>query len=806
MKGMKKRLLAFALVVVLILTNALLVSANESTGSRITRFEYCTDEENHIVTFWADATLNDNEKLFAIFQDEDQEAYSVELVCSWDSDIYHEGSQELADGRYFVACLQVVNTDNNQVVETREEITDCTQRYFRFGPCPHTETEDVRMNECWNMGEMSYDLVTQCKECYQEISRELVTVSMVGFEIDGYGIKLTYNIFDMWDEINNKPIPTETESYMINTTLEVSDKTVGEQTEGLWEFTQNPTKQGATFEGFAKFYWEQDEDGMAYRVFQPKSANAPYYTLDEVMNETLTRDAVYAAKWSNIAIEDYYQEYNLDFSHYDEDASFTYAVLETDWETGEETWVEYDYGTYGRSACVGKCLNAEMGDWFKIVKDPTKEGAKFEGWAKFKVDYETNEHVFVPQSSEKQYYTTEEMMASEMPGYHVTFVPKWDNRSIDEYFPVSYAFYINANSGKFSINFGMNAEEEEEPYIIDTEKYFFGLTEGMSLGETFEDAGLKIGNFKKAGEIFEGWTVYSVEYIDNIGVLEGEEVPKSDANQLVVFDDTYTYEDGTTIDLYFILEGYQLVDKTMSTDKMMSSCMDSNYYAVANWKKSVALVEDKKVTESITKEGNSIIEQIQSGKGDEISESVISKETLEKVEAALSNNQVVETELVVYPVNVETLDKAEKADIEEEVAKELGEDAKVQYLDIQVLLKADDEILGTINELQEEIEITVAIPEDMKAVGGKYVVIRNHNGKIDVLPTTNNGDTITFKTGMFSTYALAYVEDTTSGADTGVAKPAPNTGDSSAVVTYMLLCVIAFAVIIVSKKRNSYNR
>ena len=188
MKGMKKRLLAFALVVVLILTNALLVSANESTGSRITRFEYGTDDEKNIVTFWADATLNDNEKLFAIFQDETQEAYSVELVRSWDSNIYHEGSKELTDGRYFVACLQVVNSDNNQVVETRTEITDCTQRYFRFGPCPHTETEEVRMNECWNMGEMSYDLVTQCKECHQEISREFVAVSIVGFEFDGYGV------------------------------------------------------------------------------------------------------------------------------------------------------------------------------------------------------------------------------------------------------------------------------------------------------------------------------------------------------------------------------------------------------------------------------------------------------------------------------------------------------------------------------------------------------------------------------------------------------------------------------------------
>jgi len=813
MKGMKKRILALVLVLVMILANTLLVSAN--AGPKITVFEYGTDGEKNLVWFVADATLNSNEKLVAVYQDENQQIGTVELRAYDGGNWQYEGSATLPNGRYYVACLQIVNTDNNQVVETREEITDCTERYFRFGPCPHIETEQIRMDEMWNMGTITYELITQCKECHHEISREIVTTSMVGFEIDGYGVKLTYNTFEMWDEVNNKPIPTKTENYMENSTLEVSDKTVGEQTAGLWEFTETPSKPGATFEGFAKFYWEQNPDGSAYRVFQQKSANDPYYTLEEVMNETLTRDVLYSAKWSDIAIEDYYKEYSLDISHYEEGASFSYALWETNQDTAEGEWVEYDYGLYSTYVCVGKTLNSEMGDWFKITKDPTKEGAKFEGWAKFKFDYETQEYTFIPQSEQKQYYTSAEMMASEMPGYHVTFVPKWDNMSIDEYFPISYSFYIDANGGEYSIDFGSNAEGEES-YIEVVKSYFFALTEGMSFGETLKEAEIKINNFKKPGELFESWTVYSVEYIDEVGVFEGEEAPKSDENQMVVYGDTYIYEDGTKIDWYLILGGYQLVDKAMSTEKLMTSCKDSVYYASANWKKSVELVEDKKVTESITKETNTIVDALEGLQdNEEIPESIInkvSKETAENVKDALVAGKTLETELVVYPMNEETLDKEEKADIEKEVVKELGDDAKVQYLDIQVVLKADDEVLGTINELDSEIEITVAIPDDMKANGGKYVIIRNHNGKIDVLPTTNNGDTVTFKTGMFSTYALAYVEDTTqqpsagANAGTGIAKPAPNTGDSSTFVPYMLLCAVALAVIIVSKKRSFYNR
>lgn len=58
--------------------------------------------------------------------------------------------------------------------------------------------------------------------------------------------------------------------------------------------------------------------------------------------------------------------------------------------------------------------------------------------------------------------------------------------------------------------------------------------------------------------------------------------------------------------------------------------------------------------------------------------------------------------------------------------------------------------------VDEEITITIDVPEEMKVDNKKYVVIRLHNEIADVLEDLDtNPDTITFKTDKFSTYVVA---------------------------------------------------
>lgn len=240
------------------------------------------------------------------------------------------------------------------------------------------------------------------------------------------------------------------------------------------------------------------------------------------------------------------------------------------------------------------------------------------------------------------------------------------------------------------------------------------------------------------------------------------------------------------------------------------------------WMDEVTVVEDKKTEESIKQETQKLVSDIEKGM---VSDSVVDEQTAEKVAEAINNNKEVTAEIVVKEVRQEKIAQNDKAVIEDKVTSVLGEDAKVQYLDVTIVLKADNKELGTLNKLEDEITITVAIPEELKAEGRTYKVIRNHNGEVTVLDTVLNDDgTISFKTDRFSTYALAYADEEETGTNQnpgntpseggsapseGNTKPAvdvkaPQTGDNSLVMVYVIICLVALAAIVVAKKNEKY--
>lgn len=253
----------------------------------------------------------------------------------------------------------------------------------------------------------------------------------------------------------------------------------------------------------------------------------------------------------------------------------------------------------------------------------------------------------------------------------------------------------------------------------------------------------------------------------------------------------------------------------------------------------VTIVEDKKTEASIEQEAQNVVSDIEGA----LSASVVDETTAEKVSEALSKGQTVTAEIVVKEIKQEEITQIDKEvieDIEDKVTSVLGEDAKVQYLDVAIVLKADDKELGTLNKLEGKITITVAIPEELKAEGRTYKVIRNHNGDVKVLDTVLNEDgTISFETDRFSTYALAYADAEGSGTNPnpgntpseggntpseggstpsegsipseGNTKPsvegnkdakAPQTGDNRSVVMYVTICMVALTAIVVASKKK----
>ena len=99
-----------------------------------------------------------------------------------------------------------------------------------------------------------------------------------------------------------------------------------------------------------------------------------------------------------------------------------------------------------------------------------------------------------------------------------------------------------------------------------------------------------------------------------------------------------------------------------------------------------------------------------------------------------------------------------------------------------------------LTELNNEIEVTIQIPEDIKGKS-TYYIIRNHDGVCDILEDIDdNPDTITFKTDRFSTYAIAYDEPVES------VKTGDNNGAAMALYMIMMLMAAGCAVYAGRKK------
>jgi len=79
------------------------------------------------------------------------------------------------------------------------------------------------------------------------------------------------------------------------------------------------------------------------------------------------------------------------------------------------------------------------------------------------------------------------------------------------------------------------------------------------------------------------------------------------------------------------------------------------------------------------------------------------------------------------------------------------------YIDISMFVKIGEGDWNAVTSTAEPIEVVIGIPEELKAEGREFTIIRSHNGAYALLPDTDdNPDTVTVSTDMFSAYAIAY--------------------------------------------------
>ena len=178
----------------------------------------------------------------------------------------------------------------------------------------------------------------------------------------------------------------------------------------------------------------------------------------------------------------------------------------------------------------------------------------------------------------------------------------------------------------------------------------------------------------------------------------------------------------------------------------------------------------------------------------------MSSETLTALKEEIANESVViNTEVIVTTLKEEDVPESDM----EAITKALGNKKVASYLDINILLTAvrkDGETieLGNLNRLDKPMTFTIVIPEDLKAEGRTYSVIRVHNGETTTLATTQNKDgSLSFTTDRFSTYALTYTD----------AKPEVEVPDTAVTYNYLIgtgiLTACALTGVVILRKRYS---
>ena len=185
---------------------------------------------------------------------------------------------------------------------------------------------------------------------------------------------------------------------------------------------------------------------------------------------------------------------------------------------------------------------------------------------------------------------------------------------------------------------------------------------------------------------------------------------------------------------------------------------------------------DADSSETLSSETEQIISDVLQGN----STSAVNAETQKALEDAVKGGQTISTKVEATTVLDSSAVPAEDKSGIETFVQAMDKDAVIaQYLDLKVLLLADNQEIGEISQLSNPITFTLAIPDSLKADGRVFTVVRVHNGQEEALKTIMNEDgTISFSTDRFSTYALVYTDaETTPGEDPTNPPEDPTTPD-----------------------------
>lgn len=142
-------------------------------------------------------------------------------------------------------------------------------------------------------------------------------------------------------------------------------------------------------------------------------------------------------------------------------------------------------------------------------------------------------------------------------------------------------------------------------------------------------------------------------------------------------------------------------------------------------------------------------------------------DTVAVVNAVLTNHEkalVNEGETIEIRIDVkkmtDNIPKQDKQLVEEGLEayqKEVPDLELGMYVDISMFMRVGDNDWNAVKSIDDPVEITIEIPEELQKVSADFFIIRTHEGEYILLKDTDDDPaTITVKTQLFSTYAITY--------------------------------------------------
>lgn len=208
---------------------------------------------------------------------------------------------------------------------------------------------------------------------------------------------------------------------------------------------------------------------------------------------------------------------------------------------------------------------------------------------------------------------------------------------------------------------------------------------------------------------------------------------------------------------------------------------------------------DQDSAAQLNEETGKVVDEIIAG-----TSTAVSKETADAVNTAINEGKTISTAVEFQNTQPSKDDSKKAFDL-------LGTtDSIAQFFDLSIVIKADGQAVGNIEQLSKPMTFQIAIPADLVKENREYFIIRIHNGVAEKLPATllDNG-MLSFQTDRFSTYALAYTDSVAEDTDKEEVSEVPETGENNQIAIWFALLAFSFAgvfgaAIFRNKKRTNH--